>query len=250
MLESNQSSFAESQNEDNEQLLPERFLSYVFHELRTPLTVVHSYAQIGLDKLPPEPQFDKLRQIMGRMISQGEETVEMIEEMLEASRIPLGHLNLDQTEIEFAQLIDDTVEHLPDALQSNFNFAHPAEPAIVMVDPPRIDRVFTTLIKFVLEEQAARTKSAQINLSYQRLTPGANSLRIELQTPDLILTEAEQENLFDLYRPVRQKSTFHSKAGWLDIGLYVSRGIIEAHGGKLDYAANLPGFIIDLPVHS
>lgn len=248
MTQSNLKLFSsEIQPEDEGQNLPERFLSYIFHELRTPLTVVHSYAQIGLDKLPPDPEFDRLRKIMSRMINQGEETVEMIEELLEAARIPLGTLNLDQVEIEFAQLVEDSIEHLPDELRARVTFNATGEPSMIVADPPRIERVLSSLVKFSLNEQTARGFEAQLNLLYQNQ---ARNLILKLEAPHLEFDAAEQETLFDLYRPVRQKNSLLTKAGLLDIGLYVARGIIEAHHGKLDYSEELPGFIINLPLYT
>lgn len=228
-------------------MLSERFLSYVFHELRTPLTVVHSYAQIALDKLPEGTEFDGLRRIMSRMIDQGEEMVDMIEELLEAARIPLGTLNLDQTEVELAQLIEEAVEHLPEEWPSSVVFSHLDTPTLIFADAQRLERALGTLFKFSLGEQQDQDSSSQINVNYQP-DPGAGRVEIEIVVPGLELTAEQQQDLFDLYRPVREGPKFKGKSGSLDIGLYVAKGIIEAHQGSLNFDQNLPGFKIALPV--
>jgi len=245
VAETNLNLFVPSQPEDDAEMLPERFLSYAFHELRTPLTVVHSYAQIALDKLPAGPENETLRRILNRMISQGEEMVEMIEELLEASRIPLGHLNLDQNEIELGELIECSIECLPDDLRPYVTFPSSTRPYPVLADPPRLQHAFDILIKFALYEQQARELSPNLQIVYLSNVP-TTTIKLHLNAPGLLL-EARQD-LFDLYRPVRGEPKFLTKAGFLDIGLYLARGIIEAHGGRLDYTPELSGFSLELPL--
>ncbi len=250
MQDSNFSAFPPSSSQEPEDvtsLLSERFLSYVFHELRTPLTVVHSYAQIAFDKLPASPEFDNLRRIMGRMINQGEETVEMIEELLEAMRIPLNHLNLDPAEIELKQLIETTLEHLSDENRSGVQVSLIEQSLHIRVDQPRLERALITLINFIFDTQKSSDNSPQLLLScYQNLEN--NRLILQLKSPGLQVSEEEQAFLFDLYRPIhREILNTDTKAGPLDIGLYVAHGIIAAHAGSLRYQSDLPGFVIELP---
>jgi signal transduction histidine kinase len=240
-------SFVPSQPENVVEMLPERFLSYIFHELRTPLTVVHSYAQIALDKLPVGPENDNLRRILNRMVNQGEETVEMIEELLEASRIPLGHLNLDKTVIELTTLIEGAIEYLPDELHSYVKIFSPTKLHPILADPPRLQRVFNTLFKFTLSEQQARGLSPDLQIVYATDISAAK-VKLNLNAVGLVMDTIQQQNLFDLYRPMREDTKILSKAGFLDIGLYVAKGIIEAHQGHLDYSLDLPGFSIELPL--
>jgi len=103
-------------NPQAEDSLREQFFSYIFHELRTPLTVIHSYAQILAAKLPGTPEFNSQRRISEQMINQGDEMVDMIEELLEASRIPLGRLNLDLAEINFQEFLENLVERLAETV--------------------------------------------------------------------------------------------------------------------------------------
>ena len=79
----------------------------------------------------------------------------------------------------------------------------------------------------------------------------ASQVRLLIPAPGLQLSPEQAAELFDLYRPIRREQPFQSdlpKAGSLDISLYVARGLVEGHGGKLDYSEELPGFVLTLPL--
>ncbi len=234
-------------SEEEEKQLYERFLSYAFHELRTPLTVVHSYAQLALDKLPAGPDFNNLRRIMSRMIGQSEVTVDMIEELLESVRIPIGRLNLDLTETEANQFVEGAIEHLGDEWRPLVSFS-PCNPLQIQADLPRLEKALGVLLKFSLGEQNVRGASQGVNLKASEANP--KTLVLELKAPGLNLNRSEQQDLFDLYRPIRERETALSPAGPLDIGLFVAHGVVKAHKGKLKFLEDLPGFILELPVYN
>ncbi len=236
-----------AQPSSREDFLSEQFLSYVFHELRTPLTVVHSYAQIALDKLPESAEFDRLRQIMRRMVEQSDETVAMLEELLEASRIPLGRLNIDPIEIELNELLTEVLDNLPDIVQAQVSYTVLSEAALIKIDPPRMQRSLETLILFGLGHQQAAELVPQISV-VARVAQPEGKVKLELKMPNLVLTADEQQSLFDLYRPIRQTNPSLIKAGPLDIGLYLARAVAEAHFGSLAYQVELPGFVLELPL--
>jgi len=235
------------ETEEDPRLLPERFLSYVFHELRTPLTVVHSYAQIALDKLPAEAEFDNLRGIMQKMVEHGDQTVDMIEELLDTIRLPLGRLNLDRVELEINQLLEEVLERLPVEWQAKVTLVCSCDTAQVRVDAPRLQQALHNLIDFALCEQVVRghAPSARVECYADSI---ARRLKLELIVPDLELSQQEQQDLFDLYRPIKKSKALLTKVGPLDIGLYLALGLIEAHEGQLVYSNSLPGFKIELPL--
>ena len=229
------------QSEDS---LREQFFSYIFHELRTPLTVIHSYAQILAARLPSTPEFNSQRRISEQMINQGDEMVEMIEELLEASRIPLGRLNLDLAEQNFQELLEGLVERLKEGGGKEIEWQAPVQPFTVLADGPRLERALKSVLSFVLQAN----EKAEI-----RLEPdlAGKTVRLLIPAANPPLTPEQVKELFDLYRPIRRDQPFQTdipKAGSLDISLYVARGLVEGHGGTLDYSRELPGFIMTMPL--
>ena len=230
---------------DEQDLLRDRFLSYIFHELRTPLTVIHSYAQILQTRLPATPEFSSQRRISDQMIVQGDEVVEMIEELLEASRITLGRLDLDLIEYDFVELLEGLIEHLPTTTQERISWQTPSHTIRVMAEGPRLERALGAVLNFVL----LVCQTAKLELSFDQ-PPLSPIVRLDFATDNWQPSSEEIEALFDLYRPVRHEQLTHStlKAGNLDISLFVARGLIEGHQGKLAYEPTLPGFVVRLPV--
>ena len=233
----------ESDARPSDDSLREQFFSYIFHELRTPLTVIHSYAQILTTKLPNTPEFNSQRRISEQMVAQGDEMVDMIEELLEASRIPLGRLNLDLAELNLQELMESVIERQKEAEGKEIDWQPPAQPYTVLADGPRLERALKAVLNFVLQVR----EKAEIRLDAD---PAANRVRLVVPAPGLQLTGQQATELFDLYRPVRQQpyQSDLPKAGSLDISLYVARGLVEGHGGTLEYSHNLPGFVLTLPV--
>jgi K+-sensing histidine kinase KdpD len=234
----------QSYNQSEEDSLREQFFSYIFHELRTPLTVIHSYAQILNTKLPQTPEFNSQRRISEQMVIQGDEMVDMIEELLEASRIPLGRLNLDLVEQNLQELLEGLVERLKEGESKEINWQAPAQTCTVLADGARLERALKAVLNFTLQTG----EKAEILLEED---PAASQVKLLIPVSGLKLTPAQVEGLFDLYRPVRVESPYQSaipKAGGLDISLYVARGLVEGHGGTLNYSQELPGFIMTLPL--
>ncbi len=226
-------------------LLRDRFFSYIFHELRTPLTVIHSYAQILQIKLPNSPEYASQRRITEQMVGQGDEMVEMIEELLEASRIPLGRLNLDLVGYDFAELLEGLLEHLKPAYRELLTWETLSGPIPVLAEGPRLERALAATINFACQANDAQP----LHFWLQRNNQG-HQLQIFIPTPHWQPTEAEAAELFDLYRPVREDNSVRNilRAGKLDISLFVARGLIEGHLGSLVFDHALPGFVVSLPL--
>lgn len=230
--------------QSEEDSLREQFFSYIFHELRTPLTVIHSYAQILNTKLPQTPEFNSQRRISEQMVAQGDEMVDMIEELLEASRIPLGRLNLDLVEQNLAELLEGLAERFKEGESKEISWQAPARPWTVLADGTRLERALKSVLTFTLQTE----EKAEIRLEEG---PAKGQVRLLIPAPGLKMTPPQVEGLFDLYRPVRGESVYQSdipKAGSLDISLYVARGLVEGHGGRLEYSPELPGFVLTLPL--
>ncbi len=231
---------------DQEDLLRERFFSYIFHELRTPLTVIHSYAQILHSRLPSGPEFDKQRRVSEQIVSQGDELVEMLEELLEATRIPLGRLNLDLVEYDLGELMEALLEHLTPAERERVVWTRPDQALPVLAEGPRLERALAAVLEFSLGVTTER-----IELALQ-IDPLAGRLSLFVPTPGWVLPTADNADLFDMYRPLNQNRSGllnYPKAGNLDISLFVARGVIEGHKGTLTYGLEpLPGFTIILPL--
>ena len=239
MLETKQISPLLPQSEDFD-----RFLNYSFHELRTPLTVIYSCAQLAFDRLPVGTDFDRLRRVIRQMLDQSEEMVEMLEEFLEASRLQAGKVELDATEIEMRELCQQTLAHLSEANQQRIELELPSEEnqLILQADGTRLETTIFTLLDLGLKSTPA-TNSIKLVLD-NRI---AGMFAINVVMPGLVISEAEQNQMFEAnFIPDNTYSKL--KAGKSGVGLYIARGIMQAHGGTLEYDAVHTTFQIKLPI--
>ncbi|HEX2912632.1 MAG TPA: HAMP domain-containing sensor histidine kinase [Chloroflexia bacterium] len=228
----------------NEDLLRDLFFSYIFHELRTPLTVIHSYAQILQSRLPATSEFSSQRHVSEQIVLQGDEVVEMIEELLEAGRIPIGRLNLDLVEYDLVELIDGLLERLPPEERERVHWQAPGEYIPVMAEGPRLERAILAVLRFALQVTGEVNFTATLDKTNHTVT-------LTVPTPGWNISPAEVEVLFDLYRPVRREEPMQMdtpKAGPLDISLFVAHGLIEGHKGRLIFDLKMPAFVVQLPV--
>lgn len=216
------------------------FLNYSFHELRTPLTVVYSCAQLLSDKLPDSPEFSRLRRIVAQMLDQSEEMVAMLEEFLEASRLRAKKMQLDLSEIELGELCQQTLSHLTEAQQARIRIEEPTERMTLQGDGTRLELSLAMVLSLAVK---ATPTDNLVDLRLNR--NDQDGFLIDILTPGLQISDEEREKLFDFNFPL-QFGYSDLRAGRSGVGLFIAQGIIEAHGGSLEFDPNLPGFKIKL----
>jgi signal transduction histidine kinase len=229
------------------------FLNYAFHEISSPLTVLYSYAQLVLDSLPDEANLEPTRRYLNKIVQQGDRTVEMLAEFLEATRLLAETMRLDKLEMPPLKLLEQIVEERwmaefkPVALQLDAGGAKTS----LAIDAPRIKQSFEHILDFIAGSQTLGGAEdgkkilaivrAEINTVYS----------ISFIAPGLVLSENQQANLFAFYRPVESanhSSAVHPKGSKTGMGLYIAHGVIKLHGGDLQYSSDLPGFKLSLPL--
>jgi two-component system, OmpR family, sensor histidine kinase VicK len=200
------------------------FLTIASHELKTPLTPL-SLRLASLERRlersePVDPALLRhARQHLLRLTA-------LINDLLDASRIEAGRLALH---FEPARL-DVLVEHALATMdvergQHRIDFSHPVEPVRIRGDPYRLQQVIANLLENAL-----------------KYSPGDSTVRVRLDVNDdfalLAVTDEgigiprdQQEQLFERYFRARNVSV--TSYGGLGLGLYISRDIVERHGGRI-----------------
>ena len=222
----------------------DELLAVVSHDLRNPLMVVLLEARI-LGQLPEtgdqrartmRESADSIRRSATRMMA-------LIEDLLDLASIEEKSFPLDIQPVESRDLLEDAVtdvqpladaKHISLVLDLN-------DPPKIDADPRRISQVFSNLlgnaIKFTPE-------GGTVTLC-ARLRDGALSVTIS-DTGRGIAPE-DLAHIFDRYW--RPKA---SEGGGSGLGLYIARGIVEAHGGRMWAESSPQGatFVFTLPLES
>jgi PAS domain S-box-containing protein len=222
----------------------EKFLSIASHELKTPLTSLQLQLQVALRMLKKGGP-DALKTAVAQLTiaeRQGFRIGKLVNDLLDISRITAGKLDLEIDDCDLSELIRSVATHFSAELADKgvtVEIRSP-EPVWGRWDRFRLDQVVTNLlsnaIKYGDGKPIAITVEA-VNKSDVKIIVRDQGIGMEPDFLNKIFTPFEQGE------PSAQR-------GGLGLGLYISRQIIEAHGGRIT-VTSMPGegstFIVQLP---
>ncbi len=251
----------------------EDFFTTMAHELKTPLANIRAHLSALLARdlhWSIEEQYDFLQ----TADEQVERLVGMINQFLDASRVEAGALRLGLEPILLPELFEDLQDRLQALIQtSQRTLQLQIEPELPTVrgDYELIIRVLTNLLsnafRYAPEGDTVQLTAAALFEPSTSPSPSPEVVRISVTDRGPGITSEQQAALFTRFstfaalsrpsrnrpgqpqRPHRERSTRWSSATGL--GLYISRGIMEAHGSSLTVSSS-PGqgasFSFTLPV--
>lgn len=211
--------------------LKEEYVGLISHDLRTPLQTL----SLRLELL--------LRQLRARELATETATAEnlqrsvqrmggMIDELLEGTRLESGRVELDRAPVELRRLLAEVLERdVPPSERERFRLECPAAPRPVLADAARLTRVVVNLLTNALKYSPP---GSPVEV---RLVDEDARVRVTVRDQGPGLRPEEAERLFQKY--YRTRSTARKSEG-LGLGLYISRLIVEAHGGRI-WVESTPG---------
>jgi PAS domain S-box-containing protein len=223
----------------------DEFLSIASHELRTPLSAL----QLQLEMLLHPPRRDptavpsphELRKSLELATHQVDRLSRLIDELLDVTRITAGRLRLECEAADLAAIARGVVERFAiDAARARCAVVLDApEPVVGQWDPLRLEQVVTNLLTNAFKFGAGKP----IEITVGRVGPTA---RLTVTDHGIGIAADDLERIFLRFEQAVSQRTF----GGLGLGLYIVRGIIEAHGGsvRVDSAPKVGStFTIELP---
>jgi signal transduction histidine kinase len=223
----------------------DEFISVASHELRTPLTPLLMQVQM-LRKhsaaAPPAPA--ELGQRLGMMERSIERMTELIDQLLDVSRITANRLDLQLVEVDLVALARDAVQRQKGALdQSGSTFRFEAPPSLSGTwDRLRLQQVLANLVSNAIKYGGGKP----ITL---RITRDKGVARLCVEDQGIGIAPADQARIFERFE--RAVSTRHY--GGFGLGLWIVRQFVEAMGGKIRVESEVgkgSTFTVELPHHS
>lgn len=216
-----------------------QFLANMSHELRTPLNAIIGYSDLLQDDvqdlgLNDEDFLDELQSIN----SAGKHLLEMINGILDLSKIEAGKMALYQEKIEVTTLIDNIVATVKPLLEKNENIleVHYDEPiGIIYADLTKMRQVLLNL----LSNAAKFTQQGKVTLTVTLHDQGVK-INDKLNPSLLIFTvidtgigisEEQQQQLFQAFTQGDASTT--RKYGGTGLGLAITRHFCEIMGGEI-----------------
>src|SRR3990172_7529461 len=224
-------------------LVKDEFLATLSHELRTPLNAIVGWAHLlQLGQLTPGENHQAIDTIIRNATAQSQ----IIEELLDVSRIVIGKLRLDLRPVEVGTVVKAAIETVtPAANAKSIQVKLIQDPAgsYVMGDPERIQQVFWNLlsnaIKFTSKTGKVRVSVQSVD-SHVEIVVVDNGLGIDAEFLPLIFNRFTQKD----------SSSTRSARG-LGLGLAIARQLVELHGGTIDAESRGTGqgstFTVRLP---
>ena len=212
--------------------LKDEFLATVSHELRTPLTAILGWSRMLESGLETEMAARAIETIKRNAKAQAQ----IIDDILDVSRIITGNLYLELHPIELASVLEGAVNVVrPTAeakgiqIESNFE----REPTVVSGDANRLQQVFWNLLSNAVKFTAAGGK---VTLSLRQLD---SEVEIEIADTGQGIDPAFLPFVFDRFRQADSTST--RQHGGLGLGLAIARQLTEIHGGSMSAASEGEG---------
>jgi signal transduction histidine kinase len=217
----------------------DEFLSIASHELKTPLTVLTLQVQRLLRR--PERAGDP---VLGAIEHQVDRLSELVETLLDVSRITVGRLSLEPTEGDIAATIRQVASrYTPMAERQGCQLVVDADHSLPGVfDPARFEQVLSNLLSNAIKFGPGQP----IEIGAQ---PAGGLVRITVRDHGLGIPAADQRRIFERFE---RGSSDHNYGG-LGLGLWISRRIVEQMGGRIELTSR-PGqgatFTIELPLEA
>jgi PAS domain S-box-containing protein len=216
-------------------------VSTVSHELRSPLTSVKGYTSLLLNRWD-RLKDDQKRMMLEQVNHDADRVTRLITELLDISRLESGRLVLRRQMIDLHAVASSVVEKVhmeyPE-LEAELRF--PDGLPSVYADPDKIVQVLTNLV-----ENACKYASPKGVIVEATIQPDDVCMAVEDKGEGM--PETDLSKVFTKF--FRRAETKPTGSG---LGLWISRGLVEAHGGKLTATSN-PGvgttFRFTLPLHA
>ncbi|GJD16044.1 hypothetical protein RIVM261_010000 [Rivularia sp. IAM M-261] len=215
---------------ENANRVKDEFLAVLSHELRTPLNPIIGWVKLlKSGKLNPA----KVSEALNTIERNAKLQVDLIEDLLDVSRILRGKLTLNATRVNLVSVVSaaiDTVRLAAESkgieIESSFGGGS-AEALITMVgDAARLQQIFWNLLSNAI-----------------KFTPGGGHVKVDflMEVPfvKVIVSDTGKginseflPHIFDYFR--QEDSTTTRKFGGLGLGLAIVRNLVELHGGTVE----------------
>jgi signal transduction histidine kinase len=199
------------------------FLNIASHELRGPMTIIKGYLTMleggALGDLPA-----KAESVLPLLISKSDEITWMLEQMVEASRLEEGRLELNKRPADVVEITDTAIEGVKLLMRGHdLKLDEPAEPLEADIDPDRFQMVVRNLLT-----NAAKYSPSGTDIVV-RIARSDRMATVSVIDQGVGISLEDQAGLFTRFN--RVKTTQHVQGTGL--GLWLSREIARMHDGDL-----------------
>jgi signal transduction histidine kinase len=227
------------------------FIILAAHELRTPITLVYGYARllqlITQDKTVEPQNSESVADLSGRIYHSVHRLNEVVNDILNISLIQANEMRLEKEPVSLAEVIGAALHELnPEKNDRNLRITFDGLDTMPLIigDSKRLQQAFWNIlsnaIKYTPDGGSIQVKGwlASAASPSDPKPPAAEGVIILVQDSGIGLDTFERKAIFDQFYVVGDIA-YHSSSktafggGGIGLGLPITRGIIEAHGGRV-----------------
>jgi len=226
--------------------LKDEFLATLSHELRTPLNAILGYTRMIRSGLVTGERQARAVEIIERNATA---LTQMVEEVLDVSRIISGKLRLNRQPVDLPRVIRDAVDAVAPAAEAknirlDLELDSDIVPGTLAGDPDRLQQVVWNLLSNAVKF-TGRGGSVRVTLSQ-----ADDHAQLVVRDTGIGIPREFVPHLFERFRQADAGTA--REQGGLGLGLAISRQLIEMHGGMIAAASEGEGrgatFIVRLPM--
>ncbi len=212
--------------EKNISKIKEDFTNMMVHELRAPLSAIKDSAELMMEEDLGKEEKLKLLTIVDK---QSKSMLEQIGIVLDAAKMEAGKFTIKKDKNDITKLIKEVTDAFtPQAMKKQITLKNEIPVAIPQFsfDSVHLTQVLNNLISNSLKftnEGGTITVKTKIE---------GNMLRVSVSDNGIGIPKDEQKDLFSKYYQIQNNPLELSKKG-SGLGLYITKGIVEAHGGTV-----------------
>src|SRR5262249_4495317 len=182
-----------------------------------------------------------LRRRLATIDDQAHKLARLVEQLLDVSRLEAGRLKVEMTETDLAALVAAVAAAARARTTRHAIRVQAPKSVRALVDPFRVEQVVTNLVDNAIKYSP---NGGPIDVAVDRVGP--DHVEIRVTDRGIGISAEDRDRIFDRFYQANAGAHY----GGLGLGLYISRQIVELHGGTLDVEVPDEGgarFVVRLP---
>jgi PAS domain S-box-containing protein len=206
----------------------DEFMTIASHELKTPVTSVKMQLQMMRRAVKLEenitPPAEKMAKSLDLSVRQVDRLNELIEDLLDVTRIESGKMAYNFEPADLTAVVNEVIERFSEQIKAeNCSLEVSASESVTVIcDRFRIEQVVTNLITNAMKYGAK-------SLIKVELTATSAGASICVSDQGMGIAKGKQAKVFDRF----ERAITHNNISGLGLGLFISKQIVDAHGGAL-----------------
>ncbi|MBW4528117.1 MAG: PAS domain-containing protein [Phormidium tanganyikae FI6-MK23] len=224
--------------------LKDQFMATISHELRTPMNAILGFSHLLLKRVA-SLEDQNLAHMVDRILRNSQHLLELIEELLDFSKLKSRRLQLRPTGFDLTKIATDTAQELrclADQKGIALNVDIAQETLSIVNDPVRVRQIITNLLSNAIKF----TEVGQVTLGIWELPEGR--ILLAVQDTGIGIDPSDHDRVFHEFWQVNQSSTRNS--GGTGLGLAIVHALVELMGGTISIESKIgqgTTFRVELP---